>query len=635
MKIHKWMKVFSAVAASAALLAACGGGGSDPLPAGGGNNGGTGGGSTSGGAVLGTKVVTYNGSALTSVQGGALGNFRYAGDGGNNNDRSTTVTNAAVTANVFSIDGSMVPDATNTYGGIAATLGIAPANANWTGSTKLSIQLAGTGNTQSLNIRIGKVGAQTNGCLPTYVQAVTSALTTYNINLDEATFKLPSFCPPAGTASNPLLTGALTNVDQIQVEDNSYANSSTRTVGIRVGEIGVVGLTGTPTVPPTTPTVTVTVGPNAVISFADGNTATSVQGGTVSQSAYSGNNNGSAVTTPAAITSFTSTGGRLRIAGTNGISDFSGVGANLQLPATANNWSTGGTVSFFISSAASNSNFKFLLNGGTMGKDGCFPTAAVSPSAAGTTITLALNTATFIVPNYCGTVTGEVTAINQDARLADALASMKQVQVEDNNTGGGTVNFTIGEISRVAPGAPAYSTLYTLGTYSTAEYLNASYGSAGTVAGVVTAGTTVFNVPVVAAAGSVAAGSQGIQTYIGDGTVKNLTGTKIKLVGIAASKATSLGIELKKQGGTCNPLYIVTISSTATDVEIDLATQTTSRQNYGQGTGGNCGTVAPFVTPDTAAVALAMLNSIQLRAFNDNTPNLGTATLSLTRIEIK
>jgi hypothetical protein len=573
MKIHKWMKVFSAMAASAALLAACGGGGSDPLPA-----GGTGSGPVTGNSngVLGTKIVSYNGtdSALT-VQGAPIGFFTYADTGG-----MAKTTSVAVSGNVYSVDGTLT--APGGFGGIAATLGVPAASANMTGATKLSIQLASTGTSKVLKVRIKKNGAHDSGCLPTADVTVTSTLLTYNLDLTEANFPLPSFCAnaadPAPSASNPLLTGALTDVNQIQIEDNAFPSAGTTNVGIRVGEVGVVGLSGNPTVPPTTPTVTVTVGPNAVVSFADSNAATSVQGAVIQQSKYSGDE--TLPTTTLAITSFTSAGGRLSIVGNGGAGGYSGVGANLQLaPASATvTWATGGTISFSIASIHA-SDMKVMLNGGSLGDGGaCYPTHDLSADGLSTTaktLTLALDIATFPVPSGCANLTQ-----TQAVLLADALGSLRQIQVEDNNKSA-PVNFSIGEISRIAGttnsavfttlrDASATSYAVSAPNYNSTQIVNGTYGSIVDNSGVIT-----FN-------GAV--GDRNLQVFLG-GSSANIasSSTTMRIVGMTTN-AKRVAFALVAAAGSgapsCQVMYEVIVAAGTTQYDIDLSTPSTN--TYGQ-----------------------------------------------------
>jgi hypothetical protein len=397
----------------------------------------------------------------------------------------------------------------------------------------------------------------------------------------------------------PATADALKYVDSLVLQ---IFKDGPSTLGLSTIDASVGGGT-TVTTPPTTPTVTVTVGPNAVVSFAPGNTAASAQGGTITQSAYTGYNNTSiAVTTTATISSITSTSGTLAIAGTTGIGDYSGVGVNLQLPTTANNWSTGGTVSFFISSNHT-ANVKFLLSGGTLGGGGCYPTAQLSGlTTAGSTVTLVLDATTFTVPTYCAKTPAETTAgaIDQTNRLAVALASMTQVQVEDNNVGGGAVNFTIGEISRIA-GATATAAVFTdLYTANSGTYAQ-SFGTNGQITG--TGSAPVTFTPV--------SGDSGARAFVGIGTITSrvTATTTLRISGLSASNTTSVRVAIQHNSYAYNNCYIAYdvagISGTSGTYDVDLSKPPLSAATVG------CGGTLP-----TAALVFSEVKGIIVIANN-------------------
>jgi hypothetical protein len=126
------------------------------------------------------------------------------------------------------------------FGAVVVALDLPVARKSWAGASRLSIRLAGSQTTEKVTVEIEKNGAVSNGCNPVFEQAVTPDLLTYNIDLTTVNFALPSFCK--ADAANPDLPGVLLDVKRVSVSDRTLPAQGTRSVGVRLGEIGVVGL---------------------------------------------------------------------------------------------------------------------------------------------------------------------------------------------------------------------------------------------------------------------------------------------------------------------------------------------------------------------------------------------------------
>jgi hypothetical protein len=235
MKIQQLFKL-SLVSSVIAVISACGGSGSsDVLPPK----------QTSVGLakksasltpVGGTKIISYTATDSTkSAQGSTLGNFTYAENEAVN---GKPIAVAVVEENILFTKGNFIKTKVG-FSGMATTIDVPAASQNMSAATKISIQLASTGASKQLQLRLGTASATASntGCLPTYLVAVTDELITYNIDLSPANFKLPDFCGGPKPAT-PEFVGTKPAVTQIQVEDNS--NVSDAFIGINVGEIGLV-----------------------------------------------------------------------------------------------------------------------------------------------------------------------------------------------------------------------------------------------------------------------------------------------------------------------------------------------------------------------------------------------------------
>lgn len=598
----KWLKPIAGLLLTAFLLVGCGGGASDVLPAvqppitG------------SAGDVTGTVVVSYNGATLTTNQGGVLSNFVYSDTGG-----TAQTTSVAVINGLYTLNGNI--GGVGGFGGLALTIGVPANSRNWTGATQLSIQLAAIAGTPDLKVRIVRAGAPTDGCQPTYtVTGLTAQTRTFNIDLIAANFPLPGFC--TAPAANRLFGAVITDVAEIQIEDNGYS-AVNRPVGIRVGKIGVLGLVQT-TPPPPPPanaalTCSSTPGSNAVASFTVGNTLTTVQGASLTASNYSGDGN-------ASFSAFQSIAGCISARGTGGGGGFSGVGANVQLaPAGATvSWASGGTMSFPIAST-NTSSLKVVLAGGTARASGslsggCFPTAAIpGVTSSITTPSFALNAAAFQLPGFCTLGSGET----QASLLADALANLRQIQIEDNNTGV-PVNMSFGTISREVPvSVPppvVFTTLADISSGTFAQSPNDSFSDFPTITGN-SAAATVF---------TATESRTKIVLYTGAGGVNISGASTLRLLSVASasSNATTAKLTLGKQpAGSCTITYAFPVTSTVATVDINATNPPLADSQIGQ---------TDCTTATEIAAIKASVGDVQIRVFGSGT---GPATLTLDAVQ--
>jgi hypothetical protein len=90
----------------------------------------------------------------------------------------------------------------NTAGGAATPL-------NVSAYTQLRLHLASTTD-GTLTIKLQPSPFAPDGCVPTAQAAVTSTLSEFVINLDAASFALPSYCNGSGTTLQQLLAGLYT-----------------------------------------------------------------------------------------------------------------------------------------------------------------------------------------------------------------------------------------------------------------------------------------------------------------------------------------------------------------------------------------------------------------------------------------
>jgi hypothetical protein len=173
-------------------------------------------------------IVSYNGTSLTA-QGNILGGYKFSSNalGGVSALLQTFGTS------VYGIDSSFT--APLTYGGVAAVVAVTPGD--YSTRTKLLIQLASVGTGKTLNVMVKKAGAADDGCLPIANVLTTDTLTTYTLDLSNTVFTLPIGCAP--TVTNPVLSGALTNMVEFHIRDANIPASGTSVVGIRVGTIAV------------------------------------------------------------------------------------------------------------------------------------------------------------------------------------------------------------------------------------------------------------------------------------------------------------------------------------------------------------------------------------------------------------
>ena len=215
MKHIRSIKTFGACCATLAL-AACGGG-DDPV--------------ASRAPVVGTTAAVQ-GARILDYTGATAAPISYAfGDGAKVGD--------ATTAAYYEVTGTLRNTGVG-FGAVVAAFDLPVAQRNWASATALSIRLAGSRSTTKVKIELEKVGAATNGCVPFFEVAVTPEVLTYNVALTAANFALPTFC--TADAANPALAGVLPQVGRVSVSDSALPTSGTRQVGVRLGEIGVVGL---------------------------------------------------------------------------------------------------------------------------------------------------------------------------------------------------------------------------------------------------------------------------------------------------------------------------------------------------------------------------------------------------------
>jgi hypothetical protein len=216
MKLNQFILMVGSVGAAVALTACGGGGGDDtsaPAP------------------IVGTDTPV-SGIKILDFAGGTPAPFSFVfGDASGLAD-TTTATYFEATATLANTGIG--------FGAVVAALDLPADRKNWAGASSLSIRLAGANTTQKVTIEIEKNGAVSNGCNPVFEQAVTADLLTYSIDLTTANFALPSFCK--ADAANPDLPGVLADVKRISVSDRTLPAQGTRSAGVRLGEIGVVGL---------------------------------------------------------------------------------------------------------------------------------------------------------------------------------------------------------------------------------------------------------------------------------------------------------------------------------------------------------------------------------------------------------
>jgi hypothetical protein len=200
---------------------------------------------------------TGSGSANTD-QGGILSSYQYS-----QTMRGVTNPITDVTNGVYSVRSSVTGPDAGFFAGVAAVVGLSAADRDMRSVAKMYIQLAspsGTNKTLNIVLHPSGPGFQENGCHPTASVMVDSTLRDYILNVDTATFSLPSYCATNGN-TNPALLGTLPLVNDIQVLDNGNdrtPSNSTAFVDIQVGRIGfAVQPTPTPT-PIATPTPTPT-----------------------------------------------------------------------------------------------------------------------------------------------------------------------------------------------------------------------------------------------------------------------------------------------------------------------------------------------------------------------------------------
>jgi hypothetical protein len=190
--------------------------------------------------VQGTKIVTYTaGDTTKTAQGAALGAYKYAQNGdGLVTDPKTSILASAPYSGIFAVD-SAYSAGVGSFAGVAGTVGIAPADKNWTGKTILSIQLASTGASQKLRIKLGTASAAAagNGCLPTTVVDVKPEMATYNIDLKASNFPMAECKHAPDPAIEPVFDLAILNLAVMEIEDNSHLDG--KIIGIRVGEVGL------------------------------------------------------------------------------------------------------------------------------------------------------------------------------------------------------------------------------------------------------------------------------------------------------------------------------------------------------------------------------------------------------------
>ncbi len=593
MNYLKWLKSIVGMLTAASLLVACGGGASDTLPVIQAPIGGN------AGDVSGIVVVSYNGTSLTTNEGASLTHFTYSDAGG-----QAQTTSVAVSGGLYTLNGNL--GGAGAFGGIALVLDMPANSKNWTGATQLSIQLASAGTGQDLKVRIKRAGAADDGCLPSYtVTGLTANTQTFNIDLTATNFPLPSFC---SSTANPQFAGAISDIVQIQVEDNTYTSIS-RPVTIRVGKIGISGLvqSAPPPPPPVNGALTCSssLGSNPVASFSAGNTTTTSQGALIDASNYSEDNNGS-------FTGFESLNGCLSVRGNGGTGGFSGLGANVQLaPAGATvSWASGGTMSFPIAST-NTANLKVVLSGGTSASlnGGCFPMAVIAGVSSNiTTQSFSLNTATFQLPGYCTLAVGET----QDSLLADALANLRQIQIEDNNVGA-PVNMSFGTISRQAPAPATFTTLADISNVTFAQSPNDSFNDFPTITGDNSL-ATVFTATETRTK---------IILYTGAGGVSISSATTLRLLSVAASHATTAYVTLGKQpGGSCTITYIFAVTPTVANVDVSLGTLSGTA-------GASVGQTDCTLQTDVDAIK-ASVGDVQIRAFGAGT---GPATVTLDAVQ--
>jgi hypothetical protein len=174
-------------------------------------------------------IASYNGTSRTN-QGNILGSYSYA------SQTLGSVSSPLIQifgADVFGVDGTFT--APLSWGGAAAVINVTPAD--YSAKTKLVIQLASEGTNKLLTVMIKKLGAANDGCLPIADVMATSTLTTYTLDLTDVVFHLPADC--TATITNPILSGALTNMSEIHIKDAVVPTSGTSTIAIRVGTIAV------------------------------------------------------------------------------------------------------------------------------------------------------------------------------------------------------------------------------------------------------------------------------------------------------------------------------------------------------------------------------------------------------------
>jgi hypothetical protein len=215
---------------------------------------------------------------------------------------------------------------------------------------------------------------------------------------------------------------------------------------------------GTPATPPppatTPPPPAVAV---AIATFSNAGTIgaemdtvklATTEGGEIFKSAFSGNG-------LAAVTSSAVAAGKAAVAGTFG-GGYSGIGLNVKLAAlTATKDLTGKTTLEFANISSANNTLEIVIKGSvaptTDSNQGCYPTAnlaSIPAAASATPLTMALNSTTFKIPDYCAGFkpADAPTDAQQLAAFNTVIGKVVQIQIQDRSTAVNP-NFSIGTIS--------------------------------------------------------------------------------------------------------------------------------------------------------------------------------------------
>ncbi len=419
MKLKNWIMIAGGLIASIALIS-CGGGGSDPLtpaapppPPPSGNVG-----------VQGTKILSLAGGTPAPIS------FSF-GDGAKVGDVTTST--------YYEVTGTLANTGVG-FGAVVAAFDVPATQKNWASATRLSIQLAGSETTRKITIELEKNGAAENGCNPFFEQTVTTELLTYNIDLTAANFVLPSFC--TATAMNPALAGLLPDVKRITLSDKALPSTGTRKVGVRLGEIGVVGLAGGSQPPVVTPPV---VTP-PVVTPPPGTNPT-VQGTKIFD--FTGN-------TPAAISFAFGDGAKVgdvltstyyEVTGTlsNTGMGFGAVVAAFDVPAAQKSWASATRLSIQLAGSQSTNKVTIEIEKNGAASNGCNPffEQVVTPQL--TTYNIDLTAVNFALPSFC-------TADATNPAISGVLTDVKRISISDKalpTSGQRNVGVRLGEIGVV------------------------------------------------------------------------------------------------------------------------------------------------------------------------------------------